>query len=113
MKKCLRVLLTFQTQIRCNSIHPGVVETDMIRAVIDRSPDPAAARAQFEGMAPMGRMAQVQEVAALVAYARAQGAPELIVPKKILKVHEVPVLGTGKTDYVAIQRMAEREALAA
>jgi 3(or 17)beta-hydroxysteroid dehydrogenase len=57
-----------KTQIRCNSIHPGVVETDMIRAVIDRSPDPAAARAQFEGMAPMGRMAQVEEVAALVAY---------------------------------------------
>lgn len=56
------------TQIRCNSIHPGVVETDMIRTVIDRSPDPVAARAQFEGMAPMGRMAQVEEVAALVAF---------------------------------------------
>ncbi len=54
--------------IRCNSIHPGVVETDMIRTVINRAPDPAAARAQFEGMAPMGRMAQVEEVAALVAF---------------------------------------------
>jgi 3(or 17)beta-hydroxysteroid dehydrogenase len=56
------------TQIRCNSIHPGVVETDMIRAVIDRSPDPKAARAQFEGMAPMKRMARVEEIAALVAF---------------------------------------------
>jgi NAD(P)-dependent dehydrogenase (short-subunit alcohol dehydrogenase family) len=56
------------TQIRCNSIHPGVVETDMIRAVIDRAPDPAAARAQFEGMAPMRRMARVEEIAALVAF---------------------------------------------
>jgi NAD(P)-dependent dehydrogenase (short-subunit alcohol dehydrogenase family) len=56
------------TRIRCNSIHPGVVETDMIRTVIDRAPDPAAARAQFEGMAPMRRMAQVAEVAALVAF---------------------------------------------
>ena len=55
-------------QIRCNSIHPGVVETDMIRTVIARSGDAAAARAQFEGMAPMGRMAQVEEVAALVAF---------------------------------------------
>src|SRR5258708_8185111 len=54
------------TQIRCNSIHPGVVETDMIRAVIDRSQDPKAARAQFEGMAPMKRMARVEEIAALV-----------------------------------------------
>jgi NAD(P)-dependent dehydrogenase (short-subunit alcohol dehydrogenase family) len=56
------------TKIRCNSIHPGVVETDMIRGVIDRAPDPVAARAQFEGMAPLKRMAQVEEVAALVAF---------------------------------------------
>ena len=55
-------------KIRCNSIHPGVVETDMIRTVINRSPDPKAARAQFEGMAPMKRMAQVDEVAGLVAF---------------------------------------------
>lgn len=54
--------------IRCNSIHPGVVETEMIRGVIDRAPDAAAARAQFNAMAPMGRMAQVEEVAALVAF---------------------------------------------
>jgi NAD(P)-dependent dehydrogenase (short-subunit alcohol dehydrogenase family) len=57
-----------KTRIRCNSIHPGVVETEMIRGVIDRAPDPAAARAQFEGMAPLGRMAQVEEVATLVAF---------------------------------------------
>lgn len=57
-----------KTKIRCNSVHPGVVETDMIRGVIERSPDPKAARAAFEGMAPMGRMAQVDEVAALVAF---------------------------------------------
>ncbi len=56
------------TGIRCNSIHPGVVETDMIRTVIDRSPDPKAARNQFEGMAPLRRMAQVDEVAGLVAF---------------------------------------------
>jgi NAD(P)-dependent dehydrogenase (short-subunit alcohol dehydrogenase family) len=57
-----------KTKIRVNSIHPGVVETEMIRNVIERSPDSAAARAQFEGMAPIGRMAQVEEVAALVAF---------------------------------------------
>jgi len=55
-------------KIRCNSIHPGVVETDMIRTVIERSPDPAAARAQFEAMAPLKRMARVEEIAALVAF---------------------------------------------
>jgi 3(or 17)beta-hydroxysteroid dehydrogenase len=56
------------TKIRCNSIHPGVVETDMIRTVIERSPDPKAARAQFENMAPLRRMAKVEEIAALVAF---------------------------------------------
>ena len=55
-------------QIRCNAILPGVVETDMIQGVIDRSPDPVAARAQFEGMAPLKRMAKVSEIAALVAF---------------------------------------------
>jgi MFS family permease len=54
--------------IRCNAILPGVVETDMIRGVIDRAPDPAAARAQFEGMAPLKRMAGVEEIAALVSF---------------------------------------------
>lgn len=54
--------------IRCNAILPGVVETDMIRGVINRAPDPAAARGQFEGMAPLKRMARVEEIAGLVAY---------------------------------------------
>ncbi|MBX7247734.1 MAG: AMP-binding protein [Caulobacteraceae bacterium] len=53
------------------------------------------------------------EVASLAAWARSNGAPELAVPKKIMRVSELPVLGTGKTDYVAIQRMAEEEAMAA
>jgi len=35
------------------------------------------------------------------------------VPRKILKVTQVPVLGSGKTDYVAIQRMADQDARAA
>lgn len=47
------------------------------------------------------------DVTRLVEWAREHGAPELAVPKKILRVGEVPVLGTGKTDYVAIQQMAE------
>jgi len=52
-------------------------------------------------------------VASLVAHAQAIGAPELAVPRKIVRVPEIPVLGTGKTDYVAIQRMAETDARAA
>ncbi|WP_304165417.1 AMP-binding protein [Phenylobacterium aquaticum] len=49
------------------------------------------------------------ESGSLVAHAQSIGAPELAVPRKIIKVPEIPVLGTGKTDYVAIQRMAEAE----
>ena len=52
------------------------------------------------------------DVARLAEWARSHGAPELAVPKKIMRVGEVPVLGTGKTDYVAIQQMAEVEAAA-
>lgn len=47
------------------------------------------------------------EVAVLTEWARKNGAPELAVPKKIVHVGEVPVLGTGKTDYVTIQQMVE------
>jgi acyl-[acyl-carrier-protein]-phospholipid O-acyltransferase/long-chain-fatty-acid--[acyl-carrier-protein] ligase len=47
------------------------------------------------------------DVARLAEWAREHGAPELAVPKKIVRVGEVPVLGTGKTDYVAIQQMVE------
>lgn len=56
------------TKIRANSIHPGVVETDLIKNIIAKQPDPDAARAIYNGMAPLGRMARVEEVAALVAF---------------------------------------------
>lgn len=55
-------------KIRCNSIHPGVVETEMITNLIEGADDPAAARAGYESMAPLKRMATVAEVAGLVTY---------------------------------------------
>jgi len=53
------------------------------------------------------------DVGKLVAHAQAVGVSELAAPRKIVRVAEIPVLGTGKTDYVAIQRMVETEARAA
>jgi acyl-[acyl-carrier-protein]-phospholipid O-acyltransferase/long-chain-fatty-acid--[acyl-carrier-protein] ligase len=47
--------------------------------------------------------------APLIAHAQAIGAPELAVPRKIIRVPEIPVLGTGKTDYVALQRIVDTE----
>ncbi len=49
------------------------------------------------------------DVSALLAHAQAAGASELSAPRRILKTSEVPVLGTGKTDYVAVQRMVEAD----
>lgn len=37
------------------------------------------------------------------------GAPELAIARKIIKVEKIPVLGTGKTDYVTLKQMAEQE----
>jgi 3(or 17)beta-hydroxysteroid dehydrogenase len=55
-------------KIRVNAILPGVVETAMIGNLIDGAPDPAAARAAYEGMSPLKRMANVDEIAGLVVY---------------------------------------------
>lgn len=41
----------------------------------------------------------------LVDYAQAQGVPELMVPRSILIRREIPVLGSGKIDVVATERM--------
>jgi hypothetical protein len=37
------------------------------------------------------------DVGPLVAHAQSIGAPELAVPRRIIRIAEVPVLGTGKT----------------
>jgi len=44
---------------------------------------------------------------ALLAVARELGSPELAVARKIVPVAELPLLGTGKTDYVTLKQMAE------
>lgn len=43
----------------------------------------------------------------LVKAARELGAPELAVAKRIVHVAELPILGSGKTDYVSLKTMAE------
>lgn len=40
------------------------------------------------------------------AAARQTGAPELAIPRKIVYVDRIPILGNGKKDYIAIGRMA-------
>lgn len=43
----------------------------------------------------------------LLTWAQTHGVPEIAVPKKIVHVSAVPVLGTGKLDYVSITRAAK------
>ncbi|MFW6077660.1 MAG: AMP-binding protein, partial [Hyphomicrobiales bacterium] len=46
---------------------------------------------------------------ALVRHARARGASELMVPAEILHFDKLPVLGTGKADFVAIRKVVEAQ----
>jgi acyl-[acyl-carrier-protein]-phospholipid O-acyltransferase/long-chain-fatty-acid--[acyl-carrier-protein] ligase len=47
---------------------------------------------------------------AILVAARAQKLTELMVPRQILKIDALPVLGTGKTDYVTLNRLAREKA---
>ncbi len=49
----------------------------------------------------------------LSAVAKAAGSPELSVPRIIRHVEAIPLLGSGKTDYVTLKRMAEVDAVVA
>ena len=43
----------------------------------------------------------------LLTWAQSHGVPEISVPKKILSVAEIPVLGTGKVDILKVKSIAE------
>ena len=43
----------------------------------------------------------------MVAFARNHGISELAIPRKIIHVPSIPVLGTGKTDYGTVQKTVE------
>jgi len=46
--------------------------------------------------------------AELLAAAKKNGIAELLVPRKIISVKQIPVLGTGKTDYVGVQALLDQ-----
>ena len=49
----------------------------------------------------------------LVGWAQNHGVAEISVPRRILVVDAIPMLATGKTDYVTVQKMAEAETVIA
>ena len=58
---------TYKT-IRCNSLHPGTIDTPMNQAAFDASGDPEGMRAFFNTMQPVGRMATATEMAECAAF---------------------------------------------
>jgi acyl-[acyl-carrier-protein]-phospholipid O-acyltransferase/long-chain-fatty-acid--[acyl-carrier-protein] ligase len=46
----------------------------------------------------------------LVIWVRDHGVPELAVPRRIIAVEDIPVLGTGKTDYVSVAKIVAQQA---
>jgi acyl-[acyl-carrier-protein]-phospholipid O-acyltransferase/long-chain-fatty-acid--[acyl-carrier-protein] ligase len=61
-----------------------------------------------EQLALVTDCAQAQR-SALAAAARSAGLPELFVPRLIIAVPAVPILGTGKVDYVTASEIALRQ----
>jgi acyl-[acyl-carrier-protein]-phospholipid O-acyltransferase/long-chain-fatty-acid--[acyl-carrier-protein] ligase len=45
----------------------------------------------------------------LVGWAQNHGVAEISIPRRVLAVEAIPLLATGKTDYVSVQKMAEAE----
>lgn len=54
--------------VRCNSVHPSFVESDMVDAMLRAVPDAAKAREKMTRDIPLGRFAKPQEIAALTVY---------------------------------------------
>ena len=50
---------------------------------------------------------QNADIREILAAARARMIPEIMVPRAVLCVPSVPLLGTGKVDYPEVQRMVE------
>lgn len=54
--------------IRINSVHPGYMDTPMLRDVVNRRGDPAQAVAQIEAECPMGKLGEPEDIAQAVLY---------------------------------------------
>ena len=46
---------------------------------------------------------------AILENARSRKLTELMIPRNIIKLGQIPVLGTGKTDYVKLVQLAGKE----
>ena len=54
--------------IRVNSVHPAATRTPMVQQYLEQATDPAALEAIYAGMQPLGRIAEVSEIASAVLF---------------------------------------------
>ena len=54
--------------IRCNSVHPGVIETPMVRDYIAASDDPAAERVLWDSYMPVDFRGRAEDVGMMIVY---------------------------------------------
>lgn len=54
--------------IRVNCVCPGTTETPLVRAALEKAPDPAAARRALEEVRPANRLGRPEEIAAGILY---------------------------------------------
>ncbi len=54
--------------IRCNSVHPGVIETPMVHAYIAESDDPAAERVLWDSFMPVDFRGRAEDVGLMIVY---------------------------------------------
>ena len=54
--------------IRVNCVCPGTTETPLVKAAVERAPDPAAARRALEEVRPANRLGRPEEIAAGILY---------------------------------------------
>ena len=61
--------------IRVNCICPGTTETPLVKAAVERAPDPAAARRALEEVRPADRLGRPEEIAAGILYLASDESP--------------------------------------
>jgi NAD(P)-dependent dehydrogenase (short-subunit alcohol dehydrogenase family) len=54
--------------VRVNCVCPGTTDTPLVKAAVNRAPDPAAARRRLEEIRPLNRLGTPQEIASAILY---------------------------------------------
>ncbi|MBN8631711.1 MAG: SDR family oxidoreductase [Rhodobacterales bacterium] len=62
------VAVDHSTEVRCNAVAPGWIDTALNETFVEATPDPAGFRANIGRIHPVGRTGRPEEVAALVAW---------------------------------------------